>query len=216
VSAEWSAGPAVRVLLVCTGNICRSALAERLGRAYLDELLGERAGAVRLVSAGTQAVVGSPMHPHSGLVLNGLGATAGDFRAQQLTEALAGGADLTLTMTRAHRNEVLRRAPRTLARTFTLREAAALLALLGEEWEPSGDDVGERARSLVKALAAARSQRTTDVDDDVPDPISGPVEAHEESGELIAASLLPLLSAFATVVQAGAGYDDTARTASRQ
>jgi protein-tyrosine-phosphatase len=42
------------VLVVCTGNICRSALAERLGRAYLEERLGDKADAVRLVSAGTR------------------------------------------------------------------------------------------------------------------------------------------------------------------
>jgi protein-tyrosine-phosphatase len=204
--------PVLTVLLVCTGNICRSALAERLGRAYLDEVLGEQAGAVRLVSAGTQAVVGSAMHPHSDLVLRGFGATAGDFRAQQLTESLAAQADLTLTMTRAHRREVLRLAPRGLARTFTLREAAGLLGLLGE-WEPEGDGFGERASSLVKALADARSRRAADDNDDVPDPIGGPVEAHEEAGELIVGTLLPLLGRIAAMVRAG---DNTARLAPRR
>ena len=63
--------PPFTVLLVCTGNICRSALAERLGRAFLDEVLGEVAGQVRLVSHGTQAVVDSAMHPDSALVLSG-------------------------------------------------------------------------------------------------------------------------------------------------
>jgi protein-tyrosine-phosphatase len=161
-----------------------------------------RTSYVRLVSAGTRALVGSAMHPHSDLVLRGLGATAGDFRAQQLTESLAAQADLTLTMTRAHRREVLRLAPRGLARTFTLREAADLLRLLGE-WEPDGDRSGERARSLVKALADARPRHTADDNDDVPDPISGPVEAHEESGELIVSTLLPLLARIAAMVQAG-------------
>ena len=61
------------MLLVCTGNICRSALGERLGRAYLADVLGQDAGAVELVSAGVQAVVGSAMHPDSALVLRGLG-----------------------------------------------------------------------------------------------------------------------------------------------
>jgi protein-tyrosine-phosphatase len=193
--------PVFTVLLVCTGNICRSALAERLGRAYLDEVLGDDAATIRLVSAGTQAVVGSAMHPHSDLVLRGLGAAAGDFRARQLTEALAAEADLTLTMTRAHRGDVLRLAPRALARTFTLREAADLLGLLGEDWAAPGDGLGERARNLVKALADARSRRAADDNDDVPDPIRGPVEAHEEAGGLIAGSLLPLLDAIAAIAQ---------------
>jgi protein-tyrosine-phosphatase len=54
-------------------------------------------GAIRLDSAGTQAVVGSATHPDSVLVLRGFGAEPGDFRARQLAEALAADADLTLT-----------------------------------------------------------------------------------------------------------------------
>jgi protein-tyrosine phosphatase len=181
------------VLLVCTGNICRSALAERLGRAYLDELMGEKAASIRLTSAGTQAVVGSEMHPHSALVLQGLGAEPGDFRARQLTEAIAVGADLTLTMTRAHRQVVLGMAPRGLTRTFTLREAADLVALVDPEQPAPVGDLTERARMLVAAMAEARARRSASDADDVLDPIGRPIEVHEQAGSLIAAALLPVL-----------------------
>ena len=192
MSSSGGPPPAVTVLLVCTGNICRSALAERLGRAYLDEALGDAAPDIRLISAGTQAVVNSAMHPHSALVLAGYGAEAGDFRAQQLTESLPAQADLTLTMTRGHRRDVLAMAPRGLSRTFTLRETAALLETVPDDAGSAGATFAERARGLVAALAAARSQRQA-MDDDVPDPIGRPVDVHEEVGELIAAALLPLL-----------------------
>jgi protein-tyrosine phosphatase len=192
VSNQEAAAVPFTVLLVCTGNICRSALAERLGRAFLAQVMGEGAPAVRLVSAGTRAVVGSAMHPHSALVLRGFGAEAGDFRARQLVESIAADADLTLTMTREHRRDVLKYAPRALARTFTLREAADLLRLVGDT-QPGGADLRERGQALVKELAAQRPLRHSSADDDVRDPIAHPVDVHEEVGEAIVESLLPVL-----------------------
>ena len=202
------AQPAFTILLVCTGNICRSALAERLGRAYLAERLGEDAAAIRLVSAGTRAVVDSAMHPDSALVLQGYGAEAGDFRARQFVEGMAYEADLILTMTRGHRRDVLHASPRALARTFTLREAAALLETLGDDTDVPGESLPERGRALVQAMAAARSHRHGGEDDDVRDPISQPLDAHAEVGEAIVGALLPVLGRVASLVPPGTNGAD--------
>ncbi len=187
------------MLLVCTGNICRSALAERLGRAYLQEALGERAAEVLLTSAGTQAVVGSAMHPDSALVLQGFGGDPAGFRARQLVDAMAIDADLTLTMTRAHRREVLRLAPRALSRTFTLREAGHLVGLTGADVDLPGETLAERARALVRHVHAARSHHQGSEADDVRDPIGLPAEVHLEAGEAIAEALVPLLARIAAL-----------------
>jgi protein-tyrosine phosphatase len=183
---------------VCTGNICRSALAERLGRVHLAAILGTADGYLKVLSAGTQAVVGSPMHPDSALVLQGLGADPGDFRSRQLTEEIAASADLILTMTRAHRSEVLRKAPRALRRTFTLHEVAELMPQVDQAALPDGPPA-DRARALVRQLAAARSRRPGDADDDVLDPIGLPVEVHAKIGEAIAGALIPVLTGFAAL-----------------
>jgi protein-tyrosine phosphatase len=196
---QHSPAAAFTVLLVCTGNICRSALGERLGRAFLDDAMGKRADVVRLVSAGTGAVVDSGMHPDSALVLQGLGAEPGDFRARQLDDHMPYEADLVLTMTRSHRRDVLHRSPRALSRTFTLREAADLMAGLGDGTVPVGGDFVERARSLVKAMAETRSNRHGGDDDDIRDPIQQPVEVHQEVGEAIADALLPVLRRIASL-----------------
>lgn len=194
MSPTGSEPPPFTVLFVCTGNVCRSAFAERLGRAYLQEELGERADAIRLTSAGTRAVVGSGMHPDSAAALRGFGAEPGDFRARDLEEGMAAEADLILTMTRRHRREVLHDAPRAMARTFTLREAAALLPLL-DDADITGSDVPERARSVVRAMAAVRGRRRNgEEDDDVFDPIGLPPQAHEEMGEMVTEALLPVLT----------------------
>ena len=189
--------PVVTILLVCTGNICRSALAERLGRAYLDEVLGADASAVRLGSAGTRAVVGSAMHPDSALVLRGFGGDPDGFTARQLVDGMVMDADLVLTMTGDHRRDVLTLAPRALARTFTVREAADLLRLLGDV-PLGGDGLADAARALVKEMAAARSRRQTGANDDIPDPIGRPLAAHQEAGDAIVEALLPVLARIAS------------------
>lgn len=190
-------GSPFTVLFVCTGNICRSPLAERVTRAVLDVALGSDAASVRLESAGTRAVAGSSVHPYSAAVLTALGGDPGGFVARQLTDDTAAGADLTLALTRSHRRAVLKRAPRGLSRTFTLLEAADLTSFVPIDAALPGATFADRCRSLVRELAAARARRATDVHDDIPDPIGESVAFHEEVGEAIADGVERLFSRFA-------------------
>jgi protein-tyrosine phosphatase len=189
--------PSVRILFVCTGNICRSPMGERLTRAFLDEALGASAAAVGTSSAGTHAVVGKGMEPSSALVLSGLGGDPSGFSAQQLTGEMIESADLVLTMTRRHRREVLKLAPRAMFRAYTLREAGDLLERVEVAALPPVSRLDERARALVAALGAQRAtRRRADREvDDVRDPIGQRPSVHQEVGEQIFASLIPLLQA---------------------
>jgi protein-tyrosine phosphatase len=168
-------------------------LAERLAGAYVEEALGEDAALIRLHSAGVRAVVGSGMEPRSATVLEQLGGSADDFVARRLEPEMAGSADLVLTMTRDHRRSLLEMAPRAMSRSFTVIEAAELLALLPEA-DPVGDTLPERARALVRQMSQLRSRRRSTAEDDVPDPIDQPLEAHQHAGELIAGALRPVLA----------------------
>ena len=109
---------------------------------------------------------------------------------------------LTLAMTRAHRRDVLQRAPRSLTRTFTLREAD-LLRVLGEDIAFPGGDLADRARALVQGMAAARSRTHSSEDDDVRDPIGQPLEVHQKVGEAIAEALEPVLARIAALAAPG-------------
>jgi protein-tyrosine-phosphatase len=190
------------VLLVCTGNVCRSPMAERMGQSVLDSASGAQA-AVRLHSAGLRAVVGSGMHPDSARALQRYGTDAGDFRARQLSEAMVSEADLVLTMTERHRREVLERSPRALGRTFTLREAAALHDQLADGALPGGDPATGSVGEWVRQLAKARSRRRGSSDDDVRDPIGLSYEAHEEAAAAIAVAIVPLVRRLAALVAGG-------------
>jgi protein-tyrosine phosphatase len=134
------------------------------------------------------------MHPDSALVLAGFGGDPAGFVARQVDERAVADADLVLTMTRQHRRAVLQMAPRALNKTFTLREAADVTAQL--EGDVLGEDFAERARDLVRQLATSRSRRSHE-DDDVPDPIDQRLEVHQQAGELISESLIPLLDRLA-------------------
>jgi protein-tyrosine-phosphatase len=190
-------GNPFRVLFVCTGNICRSPVAERLARGYLEAALGPESAAFHVASAGTHAVVGSGVHPDSAGVLIALGGDAEGFAARQLTDELAAEADLVLTMTREHRHAVLKRVPRGLARTYTLREAADLASLVPAGLDLPGATVPARCRSLVREMAAARARRTGGGGDDILDPIGQMPGVHMEIGEVIAGSVLGLFGRFA-------------------
>ena len=94
------------------------------------------------------------MEPSSSQVLSGLGGDATGFRAQQLTGEMADAADLTLTMTRRHRRAVLKVSPRSMFRTYTLREAADLLLSFGPATWP---------HLLARAMLAEQLFRATSI-----------------------------------------------------
>lgn len=161
----------LRILVVCTGNICRSPLAERL----LQRLLGNHS-VVR--SAGVRGLDAAPMDPDAAAQLRRLGGEPDDFNSRRLTGAHVTAADLVITMTRAHRSEVLAVEPRGLRRTFTLLELAHLLQ---QEHAPFDPD------STIARLADRRSRATLD-DYDIADPIGRPAEVHAEVADQIAAA----------------------------
>ncbi|MCF6745190.1 low molecular weight phosphatase family protein [Blastococcus sp. KM273128] len=185
----------MRVLFICTGNLCRSPIAERLARAHIDAHLGAAAAAIGLESAGTRAAVGKPMDPSAARVLAELGGRSDGFRARQLTATLVRQADLVLTLTRQHRQSVLELTPGALRRTFTLAEAAALIPFAAVDPHPA-PSLPERGTVLVAALNAARARRPgIDRDnDDIADPVGRPVGVHRTTAAVINDRLTPVLS----------------------
>src|SRR2546422_901671 len=92
-----------RILLVCTGNICRSPLAA----ALLERALVERGiQGIAVASAGTGAWDGAPVSEGAYLVGLERGLDLSSHRARLLTRELVDGADLILTMARHHRARV--------------------------------------------------------------------------------------------------------------
>lgn len=179
-------GAPFRVLHVCTGNVCRSPMAERLTRAGLQARLGDGADRLLVESAGTWGHSGSPMEAHALTTLERYGVDGSDFRARELVAEHVVAADLVLAATRDHRAASVVLHPRAAARTFTLREFARLTGAVDPADLPHGD-VAERGRALVRAAAAERGRvvAQTPADDDLADPYHAPASTFAACAALV-------------------------------
>ena len=132
----------VRVLYVCTANICRSPFMELL-TAHLAE------GGIEASSAGTHGIAGHPMDDAMAASLLGHGIPTEQvdgFRSRPLTADLVAAADLVLTADSGHRRLILEKQPGAAPRVFTLGQFATA----------AGDAVGETGADLVRAIWARR------------------------------------------------------------
>lgn len=116
---------AMMILLVCTGNTCRSPMAEGIARKMIAERLKCTAEelqdrGVLVLSAGIAANLGSAASPEGVQVLKPLGIDLSAHESQPVTEQLIKHADVIWTMTRSHRQAILDQWPEAGSRTFTL------------------------------------------------------------------------------------------------
>jgi protein-tyrosine phosphatase len=187
----------VRILTVCTGNICRSPVAERLLQAGLDQVLP---GGFQVRSAGTHAMVGDPIQPPSAEIVRTYGGTAQGFAARQLTAKILRETDIVLTMTSKHRGEVLQLDASLLKRTFTIREFARMVEAL-EERDAAGNqndkasDAGTLWRGLPARLASVRhlALAADSADNEVIDPYRRDPEVYRQMEDELAPAILTIL-----------------------
>lgn len=164
---------AVSVLMVCTGNICRSPSAQLLFERSLDGVPH-----ITVTSAGTMALVGEPVSaPIEGL-LRARGVDPGAFRARSLREWDVRRATLVLGMTRAHRGQAVSLWPAAVRRAFTLKEFARLATQVSPSKLAAWDAPADRLAALAR-LAARHRAPVPDTADDVEDPYRRGPEVNE-------------------------------------
>ena len=183
-----NADPKFAVLFVCTGNICRSPLAEQLLRHSINT------PDIVTYSAGTEAMVGQPMPEIQQTLARELGIDSPEkHRGQQLTPEHIERADLILVMERAHRSIVVQQAPRALRRTFTFRELARISEVVpDEDLMFDSDSLVDRLKILVEAAAINRGIAVpleTPEEDDIIDPYKRSKQTYFESRDQVVETL---------------------------
>jgi protein-tyrosine phosphatase len=165
-----------RLLVVCTANICRSPVAERL----LTRALADRRDVDGVDWAVTSAGTGqydAVVDPNTLSAAADVGIDVGTHRARRITRGILDddGADLVLTMTRSHLPTVVALDPAAWSRTFTLKELARRASTLEPPTTTEGFS-GWRAR--MAAGRQARELLDPDPADDVADPHGMPRRHH--------------------------------------
>ena len=143
---------AKHLLIVCTGNVCRSPMAaglirDRLERAGLDDQ-------VHVSSAGVFALEGEPASADGVAVLAERGVDISDHRARQLDDQMIDQADLVLVMEERHRQAIFTRAPQHLHKVMLFSELAGDHADVADPYR-QGRAAYERTLATLNAILDA-------------------------------------------------------------
>lgn len=186
--------PTFTILLVCSGNICRSPIAQQLLRSRLEDAPTR----FEVLSAGTIAQPGLAMTDEAAEMSRHYGGRPDEHLSTPLTAELVHHAQLVLTATREHRAAVVSLHPRASRYTFTLNQIARLLASL----EPADLAPIENVDALIATIAGQRGiapPPDSAESDDIADPYRRPIEVYERAAAQIDRAVAPLAEALRAV-----------------
>ena len=106
-----------KIVFICTGNTCRSPMAEAILRSRLPDALKDK---FEISSAGVFAWDGEPASSQAIKVLEEIGIDLSGHRARRMTEEITRDAALVVAMTEAHRLQVLADSPSAESKVILL------------------------------------------------------------------------------------------------
>ncbi|ADB10401.1 hypothetical protein [Bifidobacterium dentium] len=140
----------MRVLFVCTGNICRSPMGELLFRMYTAGT------SIEVDSAGTHSLIGHEIDDSSAALLTSAGIDSSAFRSKQLTRQIAQECDLILCFEEEQLHNIVGIAPAAVHYTFTLPDFSNMCAYCAQQNMIEGFTLPERLQSVIAQATTIR------------------------------------------------------------
>ncbi len=185
----------LRILIVCTGNTCRSPMAH----AMLADLAARAGKQVEVRSAGVATLDGLPASPHAVTALRKRNLEA-PGASKALTANEVGWADLILTLSTSHKRAIVQSYPEAIGKTHTIKEYAL-------KDDSVMDDVAEAEslytewqmrQALGQQLSAEEQGRLFELQRRIPnfdiaDPFGGSLTLYEQCADEIEDALLSIV-----------------------
>ncbi len=146
------------VVFVCTGNSCRSPMAE----GFLRKMLSDRGDTqTRVISAGTSALEGRPPTPEAVAAMAEAGIDISAHRSRRLTPDTVGEAGLIVGMAESHVDAVVAMDPTAIGKLYLLRDFASERGFDRGIRDPIGQSIDEyrAVRDDIRVLVARMAER---------------------------------------------------------
>lgn len=184
-----------RILFLCTGNTCRSPMAE----AFLKGLAHEKGLILAVRSAGISTIDGLPVSEHSQVALSRRGIRH-QSSSVSVNEEVLQWADLILTMTVGHKREVMRRYPEVMDKLYTLKEFAYIdddIQARIKELETLYTDI-QMAQALGQPIDEEKLRRARELEKDIPnfdiaDPFGGSQSIYDACADELEEAIFKLV-----------------------
>ena len=167
------------ILFVCTGNQCRSAVAEAVTRTLTEGLQ------VNVSSAGTGVVHPAPSPKKTLKAASMLGYDLGEHRSRPLTDEELASADLVVGFEIAHVATAVIERGTDRAKTWLLPQLVATLERGPAEQESDPEDLVGTARARLAAADAQRSSSSPMLGDQIADPMGHSARVHQATARTI-------------------------------